>query len=89
MTKLEKIVLLLTHWTVGNAIEPDVHEYRWARFTAGREATEDTLMELFGYIINGVDETRMDWTAFKGFMETVSKDIEGEEGEETANDEPV
>lgn len=70
MTRLEKIVLLMTYWTVGEAVEDAaVSRARWDRLTAGTPKTESNLLDFIGYIVNDIDETRMDWTAFRGFME--------------------
>lgn len=77
MNRLDKLILIMTYWTVGSAVEnPEVADARWSRLTAGLPKTEDNLMQVIGWIVNEIDGTRVDWSAFQGFMETKSEEAE-------------
>lgn len=77
MTRLDKIILLLTHWTVGETVEtPEMADARWLRLTAGLPKTEEQLMLVISWIVNEIDGKRLDWTAYQGFMETKREETE-------------
>lgn len=64
MTKLEKIVLLMAFWTSPWGAAKAA---MWEFFSHDRPMTEEVLLEFIGYIVNGVDDSRMSWNDLESF----------------------
>jgi len=71
LTKMQKIALLLAfyHSPIGAA-----RNAAWEFFSADRPFNDDTVFEMLAWIINGVDENRLNWTDALLFMQGVRGD---------------
>lgn len=64
MTKMEKIVLLLAFW---HSPWGAAKAAAWEWLTYDRPYEEETLFQSISYIINGVDDRRLEWEALEAF----------------------
>lgn len=72
MTKMQKIVLLLTfHFSPWGAAKG----LMWEEFSHDQPYTEDTVLSFFGFIVNGVDDSRMEWEALAPFIEKQNEEM--------------
>lgn len=73
MTRMEKVVLLLTFWfSPWGAAKGATWEWL---VDDKMEFAEDSILTIMGYIINGVDEKRIDWQALEVFKIEVAEEL--------------
>lgn len=70
MTKMQKLVLLMTFWFAPGG---DIKAMMWDDFTGGKPMDEDTFFLTIAFVINGVDETYLNWFVFDGFIDEMNK----------------
>lgn len=71
MTKMQKIVLLMTFWFSDHGA---AKMQSWEFFTNDREYSEKALLDIIGFIVNGVDDKRVDWSALDWFVDAMNKE---------------
>jgi len=67
MTKMQKMVLLMTFW-FSPPNEKRVSE--WQELTGDRPFSEDELFHIISCVINGIDEKWIKWQALEEFKES-------------------
>lgn len=72
MTKLQRIVLLLTFWFT----PPTEEKYQyWVDFAGEADLDEDTIVEFIGFIADDLDNDCLKWSAFDPFVEETNKNM--------------
>lgn len=72
LTKLQKIVMLLTWYTTPRPEE--LVRPEWEAFTKGRliPPEDETILTYFAWIINGIDEKFLNWAALADFADQMA-----------------
>lgn len=71
MTKMQKLVLLMTYWFSDHGAAKMAS---WEAFTQDKPYTEETLFDIVGFIVNGIDEKRVRWGELDWFIEQMNKE---------------
>ena len=66
MTKMQKLVLLMTFWFAPGG---DIKKMQWEDFTGGKPLDEDTLFTVIAFVINGIDDKYVNWPVMDTFVE--------------------